>query len=220
MGLVLKKGVRKATANSGSKKEKEHIKKALIKMVTSGEESDKLSALSSRDTSIKITENTDELNNYAHSKSNGFRLYTNLESKRANLLKNTVKGRFNAGDCENGRISKRAKRDKRRLQWLEHVETKALGHLESTKSSVAPLNHLDALKATLEVISVPSTDDVAEIQVAKKENHTISSRGSRARKQALKIERDQFAAVLRHPVFRKDPLGTIHTHLSNRGSSS
>ena len=109
---------------------------------------------------------------------------------------------------------KAERRRARAQQWKAAVEEKARARLHAQASAAAPLAHMESLHSSLASICAPEagTPKIAPIS-SQAPKHKGALR-AKARTRVLAEERARFAAVMRHPVFQRDPSAAVHGHLA------
>lgn len=110
-------------------------------------------------------------------------------------------------------ITKEAKHRNKRQGWAQK-----LGQLQQTRqreeqSKKAPLNHFELLQDSIASISAEMHADIGQ-PPSKADLNRNRVRSAGGRSATLFKEREHFKQVLRHPAFQKDPVGTIHKHLT------
>ncbi len=114
---------------------------------------------------------------------------------------------------------KAERRKERARQWKRAVEEKAKARLQAQASAEAPLQHMETLHSSLAAIEQAVSGSSAPGKTAGRPLGGGPRAGGRltakGRARVLAAERERFAAVMRHPVFQRDPSAAVHGHLAH-----
>lgn len=122
--------------------------------------------------------------------------------------------RRDAGGVSGG-ADKSQRRRQRSSNWVAKISSLARAQHQKAASAQAPLSHYETLAESLGLIADNlERAPLPKEKPAKPRVATPTATTFKARAAILAKERAQFARVLSNPSFRRDPLGTIHSHLA------